>query len=59
MTCMKIAWVRDDGYPIGQKAPGKFHCKCGAKIPATLNKADGDVKCPACGSVFTWNGWRK
>ena len=56
---MKIAWVRDDGYPIGQPAPGKFHCKCGAKIPATLNKADGDVKCPACGSVFTWNGWRK
>jgi hypothetical protein len=51
MIRTKAAWIRDEGYPVGQLAPGHFVC-CGQHVPATLG-----ASCSKCGTQFDANGW--
>lgn len=53
----KVAMVRRrEDAPMGTAAPLFLNCRCGANPSTTL---DGpDVTC-SCGSVYTYNGWRR
>jgi len=51
----KIAWIRDEGYPVGVPAPGSFKCTCGARLPARIGQVK-NIPC-ACGMVYDGCGW--
>lgn len=58
-TCrlLKAAWIRKPGYPVGQPAPGYWHCPCGAKPDAPGYGDDvAPVTC-SCGRVYDGNGY--
>lgn len=56
MTLKKVAWIRDEGYPVGKPAPGRLNCPCGNAPVSSLSPDNGDVHCP-CGRVYRWDGW--
>ena len=53
ITRMKLAAIREPGYPVGQTAPCFFHCPCGTKVPAF----SGEQTCAGCGTRYTASGW--
>lgn len=55
MELIKVAMIRQPGYPSGQPAPLFLKCPCGAK-PATDVDKHEDVVC-SCGQHYTYNGW--
>jgi DNA polymerase III delta prime subunit len=53
MRRTKAAWIRDEGYPVGQPAPGHFNCSCGTRVPQV---SDENV-CDTCGTCYDARGW--
>lgn len=56
MTLVKVAWIRNDEPPPGERAPGHLHCPCGKAPETWYNPSQGNVPC-ACGTVYTFDGW--
>ena len=51
---IKVAMIREPGYPIGKPAPCYLNCPCGAR-PSTRHHGE-HVAC-ACGRVYTSLGY--
>jgi hypothetical protein len=52
LELVKVARIRQPGYPVGVPAPMYLNCPCGAKPEAP----DLVVEC-ACGRVYDANGY--
>lgn len=52
MELVKLAAIREEGYPQGVTAPCWFHCPCGERVPAF----DGDQECK-CGARYDSRGY--
>jgi hypothetical protein len=52
---LKIALIRDSGYPIGTAAP--LHAKCGCGAVITGLDFRHDFKCPLCLAEYSPSGW--
>lgn len=49
---MKLAVIREAGYPVGQTAPCWLNCPCGNRVPAY----EGEQECE-CGVRYNASGW--
>lgn len=49
---VKVAVIREAGYPMGEPAPCYIKCACGAKPPAYM----GEFVC-RCGVRYSADGW--
>ena len=54
---VKAAWIREEGHPMGQPAPGFFRCSCGRKVSCPVYGQPAPVTCPACGTTYNGHGW--
>lgn len=54
---VKRAWIRCEGYPVGQPAPGYFRCGCGRKVDCPTYGQREPVTCPTCGTIYNGHGW--
>lgn len=53
----KVAWIRNDDIPPGQRAPGRFECPCGHTIRGVKFGQPQSVTCPDCGTIYNGMGW--
>ena len=56
---IKLAWIREPGYPAGQPAPGYFDCLCGIRITGIDYAQKALVRCVGCDRVYDGEGWIK
>lgn len=49
---VKVAAIREPGWPVGSPAPCYLNCPCGARPRAY----QGEVRC-ACGQLYTDDGY--
>ena len=50
---VKLAAIREPGYPMGETAPCFFHCPCGEKVPAF----QPGIQTCSCGTQYARDGW--
>lgn len=55
LTCVKRAWIRNPGQPVGKPGLGRINCTCG-QAPETYHQPGPDINC-TCGTVYTWDGY--
>jgi len=53
---MKLAMIRDEGYPLGVTAPCHLNCPCGERLPVNFD-TKADIECPSCDKRYSYNGW--
>lgn len=54
MNLVKVAVIREAGYPVGQPASCYLNCPCGAA--PKRGTPSGYIPC-VCGAVYSFNGY--